>query len=104
MEAPNRRHRPDSHGGALPADALYEVLLRVPARDLCRLRAVCRPWLRLLSDPHFVAAHAGRHPEPQPLIVIGYGTHLRDDGIICDVVDLAGRVVKRVRAAEDRVG
>ncbi|CAL5022766.1 unnamed protein product [Urochloa decumbens] len=106
MEAPNPRHRPDSHGGALPlpADALYEVLLRVPARDLCRLRAVCRLWRRLLSDPHFVAVHTGHHPEPQPLIVIGYGTYIRDGGFICDVVDLTGRVVKRVRAPGDGVG
>ncbi|OEL21355.1 hypothetical protein BAE44_0017626 [Dichanthelium oligosanthes] len=91
MAAPNPRFRPDSHGGVLPlpADGLYEILLRVPAKDLCRLRAVCRPWRCLLSDPHFIAAHAARHPEP-PLILVGYHMALRDDGIICDIADLDG--------------
>ncbi|CAO2180599.1 unnamed protein product [Urochloa humidicola] len=30
-----------SNDGVLPADALYEVLLRLPADALCRLRLVC---------------------------------------------------------------
>ncbi|KAF8735764.1 hypothetical protein HU200_014441 [Digitaria exilis] len=56
----------------MPEDALYEILLRLPAEDLCRLRAVCRPWRSLLSDPHFIAAHAARHPDQPPLVVVGY--------------------------------
>ena len=86
-------------GSALPlrADALYEILLHVSARDLCR------PWRCLLSDPHFIAAHASGNPEP-PLILAGYNTALRDNGIICDVVDLTGRIVKRVRATGDDTG
>ncbi|PVH63853.1 hypothetical protein PAHAL_2G121100 [Panicum hallii] len=106
MAAQNPRSRRVSQGGGLPlpADALYEILLRFPARDLCRLCAVCRPWRCLLSDPHFVAAaHAARHPEP-PLILAGYNTALQDDGIICDVMDLSGRVVKRVRTTGDDTG
>ncbi|TVU03297.1 hypothetical protein EJB05_51169, partial [Eragrostis curvula] len=100
--APARsRSRPSSDAAVpLPYDAVYEVLLRVPGRDLCRFRAVCRPWRRLLSDPHFIAAHAARNTEP-PLFVAGYDTGLRDDGVICDIVDLSGKVVRRVRAAGD---
>ncbi|CAL4888656.1 unnamed protein product [Urochloa decumbens] len=100
MATPSGRSRPDSQSGVLlPGDTLYEILLRLPARDLCRLRAVCRPWRRLLSDPHFIAAHAGRHPEP--LVVGGCDTFPRNDGIICDVMDLSGRVVKSVRGTDD---
>ncbi|TVU33362.1 hypothetical protein EJB05_25174, partial [Eragrostis curvula] len=100
--APARsRSRPSSDAAVpLPYDAVYEVLLRVPGRDLCRFRAVCRPWRRLLSDPHFIAAHAARNTEP-PLFVAGYDTGLRDDGVVCDIVDLSGKVVRRVRAAGD---
>ncbi|CAN6180673.1 unnamed protein product [Urochloa humidicola] len=75
----------------LPLDALYEVFLRVPAKDLCRLRAVCRPWRVLLSDPQFIAAHAACHPEP--LIVAARNT---DDNHLVDIMDLSGRVIKRV--------
>ncbi|RLN35393.1 hypothetical protein C2845_PM03G22610 [Panicum miliaceum] len=89
---------PDSRATVrpFPLDALYEVLLRVPAKDLCRFRAVCRPWRSLLSDPHFVAAHAARHPGP--LIVAGYDTDRSDAGPLLDIMDLSGRVIKRVVA------
>ncbi|CAL5022768.1 unnamed protein product [Urochloa decumbens] len=104
MAAPNPRSRPDSQGCVLPlpTDALYEILLRVPAKDHCRLRAVSRPWSSLFSDPHFITAHGTRHQEA--LIVAGYNTFHRNDGIICDVMDLSGRVVKRVRATADETG
>ncbi|CAN6165489.1 unnamed protein product [Urochloa humidicola] len=81
--------------GSMLADAIYEILLRVPAKDLCRFRAVCRPWRSLLSDPHFIAAHSTHHPAP--LIVAGYHTADWNHGILCDIMDLSGRVVKRVR-------
>ncbi|KAG2632316.1 F-box/LRR-repeat protein At2g43260-like [Panicum virgatum] len=80
----------------LPLDALYEVLLRVPAKDLCRFRAVCWPWRSLLSDPRFVAAHAARHPGP--LIVAARDTDRSAAGPNVDIRDLSGRVIKRVVA------
>ncbi|CAL4939481.1 unnamed protein product [Urochloa decumbens] len=49
-------------GVELPADVLYEILLRVPAKPLCRLRLVCRSWRSLTSDPRFIRAHSSRHP------------------------------------------
>jgi len=33
--------------GLLPTNVLYEVLLRLPAKELCRLRLVCRSWRSL---------------------------------------------------------
>ncbi|RCV09990.1 hypothetical protein SETIT_2G075500v2 [Setaria italica] len=84
-------------GGDLPPDAVFEILLRLPGRDLCRLRAVCRPWRSLLSDPAFAAAHADRHAEP--LVVAGYAKHTSNNGVLYDILDLSGRVVRRVHAA-----
>ncbi|KAL6639653.1 hypothetical protein ACP70R_023383 [Stipagrostis hirtigluma subsp. patula] len=93
---------PDARDGVLPVplpvDALCEILLRLPAKVLCRLRTVCRPWRALLSDPHFIAAHAARHG---PLIVLGYDSArynpaYRNEGIICDIMDVSGHIVKRV--------
>ncbi|OEL15207.1 hypothetical protein BAE44_0023774 [Dichanthelium oligosanthes] len=46
----------------LPTDVLYEVLLRLPANVLCRIRLVCWSWRSLTSDPGFARAHASRHP------------------------------------------
>ncbi|CAN6203335.1 unnamed protein product [Urochloa humidicola] len=91
-------------GGALPPDAVYEILLRLPGRDLCRLRAVCRPWRSLLSsDRAFAAAHAALHRDP--LIVAGYATRTSPGGVLYDVLDLvSGRVVRRVHAAAAGAG
>ncbi|OEL37035.1 hypothetical protein BAE44_0001946, partial [Dichanthelium oligosanthes] len=46
----------------LPADVMYEILLRVPAKALCRLRLVCRWWRSLTSDLRFAREHSPRHP------------------------------------------
>ncbi|GER57315.1 F-box and associated interaction domains-containing protein [Striga asiatica] len=48
----------------LPADVHREILLRLPARSLVRLRAVCRSWLAAIDDPSFarVSAAALRLP------------------------------------------
>ena len=39
----------------LPLDAMRQILLRLQAKELCRLRLVCRLWRSLLSDPYFAA-------------------------------------------------
>ncbi|CAL5089124.1 unnamed protein product [Urochloa decumbens] len=94
----SHRLRPDTRASTLPEDVLYEILLRIPAKDLCRLRCVCRAWRSLLSDPHFVVAHPTCHPEP--LIVVGY-ERTRPDRVLCDIMDLSGHVVKRVLAGSE---
>ncbi|KAF8741153.1 hypothetical protein HU200_013634 [Digitaria exilis] len=60
---------------------------------------MCRPWRALLSDPQFAAAHSARHPGP--LIVAGYAEN-EGDGMIVDIMDLSGQIVKRVRRVEGR--
>ncbi|TVU39747.1 hypothetical protein EJB05_13186, partial [Eragrostis curvula] len=83
-----------SSAGALQADVLFEVLLRLPARDLCRLRAVCRLWRSFTYDPLFIREHTARHPGPLLL------ANFRDDQthMHIHVVDLSGNVVKRIAA------
>lgn len=86
--------------GVLPVDLLHDILLRLPARPLCRLRAVCRPWRALMSDPSFVAAHAARNPGPHLAVAVrgrlnAYGREVVD----VHLVDASsGDVVKRVCA------
>jgi hypothetical protein len=86
-------HGPHQGGkdGVLPADVLYDVLLRLPANDVCRRRAVCRSWRTLTSDPGFARAHASRHP-------LLAGVHIsRDDDREIRVVDLfSGDIVRRI--------
>ncbi|CAN6339100.1 unnamed protein product [Urochloa humidicola] len=43
--------------GVLPVDVLYDILLCLPAKELCRLRLVCQSWRSLTSDPLFAKAH-----------------------------------------------
>ncbi|KAL6595058.1 hypothetical protein ACP70R_048161 [Stipagrostis hirtigluma subsp. patula] len=77
--------------GVLPTDVLSEVLLRLPAKALCRLRLVCRSWRSLTSDPEFAKAHSSRH-----LLAVGLrfrsGTPDRD----IHFLDLSGNIVKRM--------
>ncbi|KAK3140301.1 hypothetical protein QOZ80_5AG0398950 [Eleusine coracana subsp. coracana] len=75
-------------GDVLPADLLYDVLLRLPADELCRLRLVCRRWRSLTSDPLFAKAHRSRHPYVLGLN-IGSGE--------VQVLDLSGNIVKTIR-------
>lgn len=84
-----------SGAAALPPDGLYEILLRLPAKDLCRLRAVCRSWRSLTSDPLFIKDHAARHTRPflTSTFVDGGG----DESCGVSIVDLpSGDVIKRI--------
>uniref|UniRef100_A0A453LGF2 F-box domain-containing protein n=2 Tax=Aegilops tauschii subsp. strangulata TaxID=200361 RepID=A0A453LGF2_AEGTS len=98
MSSSEPRPRPAAFfSGDLPEDALYEVLLRIPAKELCRLRAVCPSWRALTSDPLFVVAHMSRHRTAPPLLAMGY----RDDSGVngVEISDLSGNVVKRIPSA-----
>ncbi|KAL6647765.1 hypothetical protein ACP70R_015202 [Stipagrostis hirtigluma subsp. patula] len=55
-------------------DAVAEILLRLPPDDpasLARASLVCKPWLRLLSDPAFLRRYAALHRAPPVLGVLG---------------------------------
>jgi hypothetical protein len=77
-------------GRDLPFDLMLDVLLCVPAKDLCCLRAVCRRWRAATSDPQFVREHAARHRVPLFLI------NPRDDDAHVLVMDVSGAVVKQI--------
>ncbi|CAN6272375.1 unnamed protein product [Urochloa humidicola] len=101
---PSSRSRPEIGSAALPLplDASYEILLRLPAKDLCRLRAVSRVWRSLLSDPQFISAHGARHPGT--LIVSGHPTSTGRssvDDLRFNIMDLSGRIVKRLHVVGD---
>ncbi|TVU06082.1 hypothetical protein EJB05_49274, partial [Eragrostis curvula] len=84
-----------SHG-VLPLDVVFDILMRLPAKEICRFRAVCRHWRSLTSDPLFIEAHAARHPGP--LIVASFD----GDGEHVHLMDLSGHVVKRLPVADAR--
>ncbi|TVT97233.1 hypothetical protein EJB05_57541, partial [Eragrostis curvula] len=93
---PARCRQRGGGGGVLPLDVLFDVLVRLPAKEICRFRAVCRHWRSLTSDPLFIEAHAARHPGP--LIVASFDGD--DEGV--HLMDLSGRVVKRLPVASGR--
>lgn len=90
--APKRRALVASNIGALPLDPLYEILLRLPAKLLCRLRTVCRLWWSILSDPQLAAVHATRHPGP--LIIAALD---EEHDVLVNIMDLSGQILKQVR-------
>ncbi|ONK57208.1 uncharacterized protein A4U43_C10F17710 [Asparagus officinalis] len=48
----------------LNEDITAEILALLPAKDICRLRCVCKQWLHLLSNPRFIQHHSARNPHP----------------------------------------
>ncbi|CAL5089143.1 unnamed protein product [Urochloa decumbens] len=81
----------------LPLDLVYEILLHLPAKPLCRQRAVCRPWRSLLSDPLFIADHAARHPGPH--LIASYIRNTEHD-ILSSIIDLSGQIIRQIRRKE----
>ena len=58
----------------LPEEIMaWEVLVRLPAKDILRCRAVCRSWRGITSAPDFLLAHHQRQPS-LPLVAL-YGVH-----------------------------
>ncbi|TVU41345.1 hypothetical protein EJB05_14852, partial [Eragrostis curvula] len=82
-------------GRVLPSELLFEVLLLLPAKEVCRVRAVCSSWRSLTYDPIFVSAHAARRPGPLLAVPSGW---LMETSV--DLVDLSGDVVKRIRTGD----
>uniref|UniRef100_A0ACD5U978 Uncharacterized protein n=2 Tax=Avena sativa TaxID=4498 RepID=A0ACD5U978_AVESA len=106
LPTPSKRSGKDpsdaSGAGALPPDGLYEILLRLPAKDLCRLRGVCRSWRSLTSDPLFIKDHAGRHT--RPFLASTFVDHGEDVSCGVSIVDVSsGDVVKRIHTRDKDV-
>ncbi|KAM0859741.1 hypothetical protein ACQ4PT_047001 [Festuca glaucescens] len=78
-----------ANGSVLPQDLLYEILVRIPAKPLCRLHAVCRSWRSLLSDLSFIAAHITLHG---PLVA---AFKWEPAGI--HILDRSGNTVRQIR-------
>ncbi|XP_048531193.1 putative F-box protein At1g47765 [Triticum urartu] len=83
-----------SRSDDLPADALYEILLRIPAKELCRLRTVSPSWRALTFDPLFITAHKSRHHTAPPLLAIAYCDDSGTNGVA--ISDISGNVLKRI--------
>lgn len=63
-------------------EILGEILLRIPPEEpvhLVRFALVCKPWLRVLSDPAFRRGYRERHRRP-PLL--GFVHNLYENGAI----------------------
>ncbi|OEL28937.1 hypothetical protein BAE44_0010043 [Dichanthelium oligosanthes] len=55
----------------LPEHTLADILLRLPAKSLHRSGAVCKAWLRITTDPYFLAARTRRR-QPASILVHTY--------------------------------
>ncbi|KAF8689269.1 hypothetical protein HU200_042061 [Digitaria exilis] len=82
----------------LPNEVLFDILVRLPGKDIGRLRTICQRWRDLTSDPIFIKAHAARHRDQ--FIAASF----RGDREHIHVMDLSGRVVKRlpIRISESK--
>ncbi|KAK1616238.1 hypothetical protein QYE76_021755 [Lolium multiflorum] len=50
----------------LPRDILSSILIRLPGRDLRRLRRICKEWRDIIFDPTFIQSHMVYKPKLPP--------------------------------------
>ncbi|XBH74657.1 hypothetical protein VPH35_101566 [Triticum aestivum] len=82
---------PEDYVGVLPLDLLHDILLRLPAKSVCRFRAVCTAWHSLLCHLDFIAA-----AQPGPRIAVGL-CHDGPRDVVVSVLDMdSGHILKRV--------
>lgn len=94
--------------GHLPRDLVIEILSRLPAKDLCKLRCISKSWYVLLSrDVEFIAQHI-RWWKQKPLLLVrrylsdGIG-ELNKTKITIEVtsIDMQGKVTDKFRKQID---
>ncbi|CAA7023706.1 unnamed protein product [Microthlaspi erraticum] len=54
----------------LPGDLVEDILSRVPATSLERLRSTCKPWDRLFNDKRFTRKHFDKAPKQFMFILL----------------------------------
>jgi len=58
----------------LPADAIQEILSRLPVKSLARFKCVSKSWLGLITNPHFIIRHfIGKNNNHESVLI----SHLR---------------------------
>ncbi|KAF7013522.1 unnamed protein product [Triticum aestivum] len=89
-----------SNDGIFPLLLLCDILLRVPAKTICRFRCVSTSWRSLLRHPDFLAAHRARHRRPLAPLIAATVRLDRSDGMAMGVnlLDTSGNVVKKIRS------
>ncbi|KAF9592574.1 hypothetical protein IFM89_016025 [Coptis chinensis] len=61
-------------------DIIFEILVKVPAKDLLRAKVVCKLWHSIISDPNFVNSQlAHSRSQPAEIIFKIYSEELGDD-------------------------
>ncbi|KAL6629462.1 hypothetical protein ACP70R_029227 [Stipagrostis hirtigluma subsp. patula] len=69
---------------SLPEElVVWEILVRLPAKDVLRCRAVCHSWRRLASDADFALAHHERQPS-LPLVFFHGRVHRYSPSVVVD--------------------
>ncbi|XBH97415.1 hypothetical protein VPH35_127080 [Triticum aestivum] len=76
VNGPPRRRDRAAVPAPLPNEVVqWEILVRVPAKELLRCRTACRSWRRLASDAAFLMAHHRRQPS---LPLVFFRTRIND--------------------------
>ncbi|KAF9593701.1 hypothetical protein IFM89_024639 [Coptis chinensis] len=59
-------------------DIIFQILLKVPAKDLVRAKVVCKLWHSIISDPNFVNSQLA-HSRSRPEIILKIYSMERDN-------------------------
>ncbi|CAJ1967971.1 unnamed protein product [Sphenostylis stenocarpa] len=88
----------------LPQDVLFEILSRVPVKDLMRFKCVSKWWNHLVSDPTFVKLHLQRSSKNTHILltfqgIINQKFELRLYALPCSVQKLVGNPSATVKSS-----
>ncbi|KAH6817390.1 hypothetical protein C2S51_000993 [Perilla frutescens var. frutescens] len=53
----------------VPSEMYREILLRMPAESVFRLKAVCKEWRRLIEEPSFIKSHSNNQSSNTSLLI-----------------------------------
>ncbi|XP_030457312.1 F-box/kelch-repeat protein At3g23880-like [Syzygium oleosum] len=91
---------------SLPLDLHHNVLSRLPAISLLKLRSVCRKWRDMIDDLHFAAMHATSSVESPRILLLPDPRHdadsqfaVNDEFLVTSLSRLAERTLLHVTGA-----
>ncbi|KAL5743270.1 hypothetical protein ACOSQ2_026386 [Xanthoceras sorbifolium] len=66
----------------LPIEILYDILGRLPVKDLIRYMSVCKSWRDLITHPNFISTHMNLHRNTDGYVLL-HNLVIRGDGLKC---------------------
>lgn len=87
----------------LPENAMFDILVRLPVKALCKFRCVSKAWHALISDPFFLKSHQKQSERNPRLVINGICDHELGNTRLTSL-DMQGNVVSEIVKSVEHEG